>query len=205
MVLKVLGRKSSSNVQKVLWCLGELEVPFEREDVGGEFGRNQSPEYLALNPNAVVPTIDDNGFILWESNVIVRYLCAKFSHGTLYPAELTRRADAERWMDWQQTTVAPPMGLLFRRFLRKPPEDIPAAQVEAARIGAGKVWAMLDKHLEKQAYVAGVSLTMGDIALGNAIHRWFSVPVERPDLPALKAWYDRLCARPAYQTAILGK
>lgn len=205
MVLKVHGRKTSSNVQKVLWCLGELEIPFERIDVGGEFGGNDQPAYLAMNPNGVVPTLDDNGFILWESNACVRYLCAKHSHGTLYPAELTRRADADRWMDWQQTTLAPPMGILFRRYLRKPGESIADAEVEAALKRAGKVWGMFEAQVAKQAFVTGLALSMADFAFGNAIHRWFSLPVERPDLPAVKAYYDRLCARPAYQKAILGK
>jgi glutathione S-transferase len=205
MVLKILGRKSSSNVQKVLWCLAELEIPFERTDVGGEFGGNDKPGYLALNPNGVVPTMDDNGFILWESNACVRYLCAKHSLGTLYPAELTRRADAERWMDWQQTTLNPQMGVLFRKYLRKPTEDLPAAEVEAAKTRAGKVWAMLDVQLSKQAFVTGLALSMADFAFGNAVHRWFSLPIERPELKGLKDYYDRLCARPAYQKAVLGR
>lgn len=203
MALKLLGRKTSSNVQKVLWCLGELEVPYEREDIGGEFGKNDQPAYLALNPNGRVPTLNDNGFILWESNVIVRYLCAKYSYGRFYPAELTARADTERWMDWQQTTLGPPMGILFRKYIRK--EEVAQASVDAGMRDAGKAWGMLEALLAKQPFIAGIQLSMGDFALGNAIHRWFSVPAERPDLPALKAYYDRICARPAYQQAILGK
>lgn len=205
MALRLLGRKTSSNVQKVLWCLGELEMPFEREDIGGEFGKNDQPAYLALNPNGVVPTLIDSGFVLWESNVILRYLCAKYSYGNLYPADLARRADAERWMDWQQTTLGPPMGVLFRKYLRKPTEEIPAAALEAALKQAAKCWGMLDALLAKQPCVAGLALSMGDFALGNAIHRWFSVPAEKPELAAVKAYYERLCARPAYQKAILGK
>src|SRR5258708_8665865 len=123
-VLKILGRKTSSNVQKVLWCCGDIGSAFERKDIGGDFGGNKSPDYLALNPNGLVPTIDDDGFILWESNVIVRYLAAKYAKGALYPAELQRRAETERWMDWQQTTVGPPMGILFRWLLRSPPNTI---------------------------------------------------------------------------------
>src|SRR5438045_8472139 len=101
-MLKILGRKTSSNVQKVVWCCDELGIAFERQDIGGSFGGTATPEYLAMNPNALVPTIDDNGFILWESNAIVRYLAAKHGMGTLFPTELTKRADADRWMDWQQ-------------------------------------------------------------------------------------------------------
>ena len=119
-MLKILGRKTSSNVQKVLWCCGEIGLAFEREDVGGPFGRNNEPEYLALNPNALVPTVIEDGFVLWESNAIVRYLCAKHAKGTLYPSDAKMNADADRWMDWQQTTLGPPMGILFRGLLKSP-------------------------------------------------------------------------------------
>jgi glutathione S-transferase len=203
-VLKIYGRKTSSNVQKVLWCCGELDLPFEREDIGGEFGGNRLPGYLALNPNGLVPTIDDEGFILWESNAIVRYLAALHGTGTLCPADLARRADADRWMDWQQTTVTPPMAILFRGLLKSPPDPIDAAQLESARQKAGETWGILDARLAQQPFVAGEQLTMGDIALGNAIHRWFKMPIERPDLPHLKRWYVRLCERAPYRHHIVG-
>jgi glutathione S-transferase len=201
-MLKILGRKTSSNVQKVLWCCGEIGLPFEREDIGGEFGKNKTPEYLALNPNGLVPTINDDGFILWESNSCVRYLAAKYGKGRLWPADPQLAASASRWMDWQLSTVNPPVGTLFRALLKNPRDDIPTAELEAARKRAGEVWKMLDAQLAKTPFVAGTDLTVGDIALGNAIHRWFKFPLERPDLPGLKAWYDRLCARPAYQKHI---
>jgi glutathione S-transferase len=204
-VLRILGHPASSNVQKVLWCCGELALPFERRDIGGPFGGNRTPEYLALNPNGLVPTIDDDGFVLWESNVIVRYLVSKYASGaalSLYPAGLGRRAEAERWMDWQQTTLAAPMGILFRALLRKPPTPVDDAALEAARDKACASWEMLDRALENRSYVAGAELTVGDIALGNAIHRWYRLPIERPSLPRLEAWYARLCQRPAYQEHI---
>jgi glutathione S-transferase len=197
-VLRILGRKTSSNVQKVLWLCGELGLPFEREDVGGPFGRNNAPEYLALNPNGLVPTIDDNGFVLWESNAIVRYLCAKHAMGSLYPQDLARRADADRWMDWQQTTLAPPMGVLFRGLLKSPPDAIAPAEMGAAMQKAIAAWRILDAQLARHPYVAGDELTMGDIALGNAVHRWFILPRERPELARVTQWYTRLRERPAY-------
>ncbi len=202
-MLKILGRKTSSNVQKVLWCCAELSIPFEREDVGGPFGRNDQPEYLRLNPNGLVPTIDDDGFILWESNAIVRYLSAKHGVGTLWPRDIAVRADADRWMDWQQTTVGPPMGILFRALLKSPPDDIPRNEVDAAMKKAGPVWRILDTHLMQRSFVAGSDLTMGDIALGNAIHRWFKLPLERPELPNLAQWYARLGARAGYRAHVL--
>ncbi len=201
-MLKVLGHAGSSNVQKVLWCCGELALAFERRDVGGPAGGNRTPEYLALNPNGLVPTIDDDGFVLWESNVIVRYLAAKHASGTLYPTDPRVRADAERWMDWQQTTLAAPMGVLFRALLRQPLERIDAAALDAARNKAGASWAILDRALADRAYVGGDRLTIGDIALGNAIHRWQRLPIERPALVHVQAWYTRLCDRPAYRQYI---
>ena len=198
-MLKILGRKTSSNVQKVLWCCEEGGIPFKREDIGGTFGGNNTPEYLARNPNGLVPTIDDDGFVLWESNAIVRYLAAKHAMGTLYPADLAHRADADRWMDWQQTTLAPPMGILFRGMLKSPPDDIEPAQMEGAKQKAGAAFRILDAQLAKHPFVAGRGLTMGDIALGNAVHRWFVLPMARPELPHLQKWYERLCERPAYR------
>lgn len=202
-MLKILGRKSSSNVQKVLWCCGELSIPFEREDIGGEYGKNDQPAYLALNPNGRVPTILDDGFVLWESNAIVRYLSAKHGVGTLWPVELRPRADADRWMDWQQTTLATDMRTLARTFLRTTDDNTPAAQLETAKRNMRKAWTLLDAHLAKQPYVAGRSITMADIVLGNAVHRWHQLPFERPVLPHVKAWYDRLGERPAYRLHIL--
>ncbi len=201
-MLKIFGRKTSSNVQKVLWCCGEIGLPFEREDIGGEFGKNKSPEYLALNPNGLVPTIDEGGFVLWESNAIVRYLAAKHAVGTLCPIDLQRRADAERWMDWQQTTLGPPMGILFRGLLKTPPDAIESGEIERARQKAAAAFAILETQLAEQPYVAGPELTIGDIALGYAPHRWFKLPVERRDLPNVKGWYARLCERPAYRQHI---
>ena len=203
-MLRILGRKTSSNVQKVLWCCGELDLPFAREDFGGEFGKNRTPEYLALNPNGVVPTLVDEGFILWESNVIVRYLAAKYSLGTLCPVDLRRRADAERWMDWQQTTLGPPMGVLFRGLLKTPPDAIESGEIGRAEQKATAAWAILEAQLAEQPYVAGPELTIGDIALGYAPHRWFKLPLDQPDLPNVKRWYARLCERPAYSQHIAG-
>ncbi len=202
-MLKILGHPGSSNVQKVLWCCGEIGLPFERSDIAGPFGGNRTPEYLALNPNGLVPTIDDDGFILWESNVCVRYLAAKHAAGTLYPNDLRQRADAERWMDWQQTTVAAPMGVLFRAHLRTPRDAFEPAALDAARDKAIANWEILDRLFATRAYVGGDTLTIGDIALGNAIHRWNRLPIERPPLQRVQAWYQRLCDRPAYRQYIV--
>jgi len=203
-VLKILGRKTSSNVQKVLWCCSELGLAFEREDVGGPFGRNHEPDYLALNPNGLVPTIIDDGFVLWESNAIVRYLCARHGKGTLYPTDARANADADRWMDWQQTTLAVPMGVLFRGLLKSPPDATPMSELDSAMQKAIPMWRILETQLSRGAFVAGDTLTMADIALGNAAHRWFTLPRQRPDLPQLARWYARLRERPAYRQHVAG-
>ena len=198
-MLKIYGTKASSNVQKVLWCCGELNLPFERdENIGGPSRRDRTPTYLALNPNGLIPTIDEDGFILWESNVIVRYLSAKHGMGKLCPSDLKQRAEAERWMDWQQTALNASMGVAFRALLRKPAEATPEEQVNAAVKTAGDAWKILDARLADRPFVAGAALTMGDIALGNAVHRWFKLPITRPELPQVRRWYERLCERPVY-------
>ena len=202
-MLKIYGRKSSSNVQKVLWCCDELGIAYEREDVGGKFGKNRTPEYLALNPNGLVPTIDDDGFILWESNSIVRYLAAKHGNGKLWPQDPQAAAGASRWMDWQLSTLGPANAPLFRAYLRDPKETIPAAELAAAARRTGEAWGIVDAQLAQTPFVAGAELTVGDIAFGNAIHRWYAYPIDRPALPRLRAWYDRLCARPAYRRNIV--
>jgi glutathione S-transferase len=150
----------------------------------------------------LIPTIDEDGFILWESNVILRYLCAKHSLGKLCPSDLRQRADVERWMDWQQTVIAPPIGIAFRSLLRKPAETLPEDQIKAAVQRAGDGWRILNTRLADRPFVGGAALTMGDIALGNAVHRWFKLPVERPDLPNVRRWYDRFCERPGYREHI---
>jgi glutathione S-transferase len=196
-MLKVLGRKTSGNTQKVLWCCDELGLAYEREDVGREFGRNHEPAYLALNPNGRVPTIVDDGFVLWESNAIVRYLCAKHGMGTWYPVELQRRADMERWMDWQQTTLRPHFHALSDALQNANP---PAEEVmKRLRKAMDDAWKILDAQLARQPFIAGASLAMADIPFCYIVNRWYRLPIEHRGLVNVKAWYDRLCERPAFR------
>lgn len=196
-MLKLLGRANSINVQKVHWCLEELGVPYARTDVGGAFGGNTTPEYLAKNPNGRVPTLEDDGFVLWESNVIVRYLAAKYGADKLWPTDVRQRAEADRWMDWQQTTVGPAITPVFWQLIRTPADQRDLAAMEKSKTDSVGVFSMLDAHLKGRAYVAGDSFTMGDIPVGCAAHRWLNLPIERPVLPNLEAWYGRLKTRPA--------
>jgi glutathione S-transferase len=202
-MLKIWGRANSINVQKVLWCADELGLDYERIDVGGAFGGNREAEYLAMNPNGLVPTLEDGGFVLWESNTIVRYLAAKHGAGTLCPAAPAARADIERWMDWQLTTVSKDMAVVFWGLVRTPPEKRDPAAIEASRQALCTIWAMLDRHLAGRAFVGGDAFTMGDIPVGCMAFRWFNLPIERNELPNLKAWYQRLTTRPGYRTHVM--
>lgn len=202
-MLTILGRANSVNVQKVLWIADELGLGYERRDVGGAFGGNDTPEYLALNPNGVVPTIRDGDFVCWESNTIVRYLAARHGADPLYPADPARRALAERWMDWQHTTISAPMRVLFWGWVRTPPEKRDPGALAAALREAGGQWRLLDRHLADQPFVGGEAFTVGDIPVGCFAHRWFALPLERPELPHLQAWYERLAARPPYRRHIM--
>ena len=199
-MLKILGRRNSGNTQKVLWCCDELGLAYEREDVGRGFGKNDEPAYLAMNPNGRVPTIVDDGFVLWESNVIVRYLCAKHAMGTLCPADLRERIDMERWMDWQQTTLRPRFHALFDAVNSTVP--VGDAALDSLKKALDDPWTILDAQLAKQRYVHGDDLTMADIPFCYIVNRWYRLPIERREFPHVKAWFDRLCERPAFRSNV---
>ena len=199
-MLTIWGRVNSINVQKVLWCCGELGLPFERIDAGLQFGVNNTPEYRAMNPNALVPTIRDGSFVLWESQAIVRYLARKHGLGALCPADAQVCADADRWMDWNATTVWPDLRPVFWGMVRTAPEKRDMALIRDARDKLAKSMSILDAHLAGRAYVAGDSFTMGDIPVGTALHRWFGMDIEREDFGNLATYYGRLKARPAFGT-----
>ena len=202
-MLKILGRKNSSNVQKVIWACDEMGLPFEREDVGGPFGRNKDPEYLALNPNGTVPTIVEDGFALWESNAIVRYLASQHGLGTLCPKDSHERARADQWMDWQQTVVGPAIFPVFFNLVRLKPEERDMNAVKVGRDKLAAALAILDKQLAKNSFIVGPRLTMADIPLGIVTYRWFTMAIERESFPALKKWYDRLVERLAFSKNIM--
>jgi glutathione S-transferase len=201
-MLKIWGRATSSNVQKVLWCCGELDIAFERVDLGGPFGGNQDPEYLALNPNGLVPTVRDGALVLWESNTICRYLAATRRGERLYPAAPAARALVERWMDWQLSTVGPPMSALLYGLIRSRPEQRDQVAIEAARRKALAAWTTVDEALAGRRFLAGTELSLAEIVMGTLVHRWHMMPVERPVLANLKSWYERMRERPAFKTHI---
>jgi glutathione S-transferase len=203
-VLTIFGRTNSVNVQKVLWCLGELELPYERIDAGLEHGVNTEPWYLALNPNGRVPLLKDGSFTLWESNSIVRYLAGKHGLGSLCPVAPETRALAERWMDWQLSTLISPVSTVFQNLYRRPVERRDATAIERGIGEANRALALLDAHLATQPYVAGAQFTMGDIPVGAVAHRWLEIPgIPRPPLAAVRAWHGRLTERAAFKTHVM--
>ena len=202
-MLKILGRDTSSNVMKVLWASAELGVDFEREDIGGKHGGNDTAEFRSLNPNGLVPVIVDDDFVNWESNSCVRYLAAKHDYGGLYPEDIQVRAVAERWMDWQVTTVSPAMIPVFRGMIRTRAEDRDIDAIETGRASLSAKMAIINDELADRSFLTGDDFNMGDIPLGIAVWRWFNMPIEREDYPHLKRWCDALCERPGYREHIM--
>ena len=199
-MLKIWGRTTSSNVQKVMWAVGELGLAYERVDIGGPFGKNNEPAYLAMNPNGLVPTLEeDDGFLLWESNSIVRYLAAKHGPGKLEPKDLRAQASAGRWMDWQLSVAGPAITPVFWGLIRTPPEKRDAAAIEAAKTKTNAAMKILDAQLAKTAFVAGDTLSTGDIPVGIVAYRYRRLIPDHPKLDHFERWYASIEKRPAFQ------
>lgn len=202
-MLKIWGRHNSSNVRKVLWCAEEIGLPYESVQVGGAYGGTDEPAYRAMNPNGLVPVIEDHGLPLWESNTIVRYLCARYALDVLYPSDPAERAIGEKWMDWTTSSFAPAFRDLFWGVLRTAPEQRDAPAIAAALERSGQLLARADAALSRQPWLSGERFAMGDIPLGAFAYAWFGMPIERPELPHLQAWYERLVQRPAYRAGVM--
>jgi glutathione S-transferase len=198
LTLRIWGRVNSVNVKKALWVADELGLNYERVDAGMQFGVNKTPDYLKMNPTGLVPTISDDGFILWESHSIVRYLSAKHGAASLCPSDPRARADAERWMDWA-FTFQNAMRNVFWGLIRTPPEKRDLKAIEEGRQRSIELLAIPESVLAGRQYVTGETFTMGDIPLGCEVQRYMRVPIERPKFPALEAWFERLRERPAFR------
>ncbi len=196
-MLHIWGRLSSINVRKVVWAAQELGLDFQRTEAGGLFGLVKEPAYIALNPNSLVPVIQDEDFVLWESNVIVRYLCAKHSPDELYPADLRERFDAERWMDWQQTTLNPASRPGFIQLVRTPASQRDDAVLSESNAAVEKLMERIDSHLAHRSFMVGERFSMADIPVACEVHRWFGLPQTRTPRPHVERWYQTLLARPA--------
>jgi glutathione S-transferase len=202
-MLRIWGRTNSINVQKVLWCCVELDLPFERMDAGMAFGVVQTAAYRALNPNGRIPTLEDDGYVLWESNTIVRYLATKHGLGSLCPSDLGARFDAERWMDWQLTTLDRPVRNVFWALVRTAPEKRDPAALGQAQAEAEHALAILDEHLAQRQFVGGETFTMGDIPVGASVHRWLALDLQRAKHAHVQRWYERLTERPGFREHVI--
>jgi glutathione S-transferase len=198
-MLKILGRVSSINVRKVLWTCAEIGLPFEREDWGAGFRPTQDPAFTALNPNALVPVVIDENFVLWESNTICRWLAAEHGRDDLLPRAPRARALVERWMDWQATELNNAWRYPFLALVRHSPQHQDPVQIEAGVRDWNRAMALLDAQLQRSgAFAAGEAFTLADIVLGLSTLRWLATPIERPSLPAVAAYIERLRQRPAF-------
>ena len=198
-MLKIWGRTTSANVMKVLWVCTELNEPYERLDIGGPYGGNDKPDYLAMNPNGRVPTVEENGVIMWESNSIVRYLAAKYKSTTLEPADLRMRAHASKWMDWQLAVAGPAIFECFWGLIRTPPEKRNHGAIEESKKKTTAAMDMLDKQLERTKYLAGDGFSYGDIPVGIIAYRYRQLVPDRPPLPNFERWYAALAERKAFK------
>ena len=201
------GRATSSNVMKVIWLLEELNLPYDRIDVGGSYGKTETPEYRAMNPTGLVPTLQEDHFTLWESNAILRYICAAHAPDSPFWPQAPRvRANIDRWMDAQQTLLNRPMSQVFWGLVRTPPEKRDLKAVAAAIEETAKVWGLVEAQVAQHDYISGPDFTLCDIPWGVHAHRWFGMNylgLTRPELPALRAWHDRLCRRHGYQRHVV--
>lgn len=199
--LTIWGRANSVNVQKVLWCLAELDIAFERIDAGMQFGRNQDPDYLAINPNGRVPTLVDGDYALWESNSIMRYLCLAYRPQTpIYPSEPKRRAAVDRWLDWTLSTVQPVDRPVFWGLVRTPPAQRDMAALQKDADAEALVWRVADHHLSTRRFIEGDDFTIADIALGAYARRWFGVEgITRPKLAHLERWFAQFASRAGFK------
>ncbi len=203
-MLKVWGRKTSINVQKVMFAVGELGLPHQRFDYGGPFGGLDTPEYGMLNPNRLVPTIDDNGFVLWESNAIVRHLAQRYGRSTLSPADEQTFAKADAWMDWSLTSIYNDIiGTCFLGMIRTAAKDRDMATINAAAKRAGEKLSILNQQLTGRSFLVGDNPTIADVAVGTLMYRYYNLPIQRPALANVEAWYARLAKRPAFQQHVM--
>ena len=202
-MIRIWGRPTSVNVQKVMWLIGELNLPHERIDVGGSFGKNREPAYLAMNPNGLVPTLEEDGFVLWESNSIVRYLAGKFSPGGLEPKDPRARARAHSWMDWQLSVAGPALRGMFWGLIRTPPEKRDHAAIDASRVESTAAMKILDAQLAKTPFVAGGSFSIGDIPVALVAYRFRRLVPERSGLDNLERWFAGIERRAAFREHVL--
>lgn len=202
-MIEIWGRRSSSNVQKVLWTAAELGLDIKRHTVGGGFGGTAKPAYRAMNPNGLVPVMQDGGITMFESNAIVRYLAARYGQGTLRPADAPELAMAEQWMEWQQTTAVPPISAIFWNNVRSSPGNRDAKAAAANEDKLLGILAIADSHLSRSTHFAGDRFTMADIVLGVLYWRYQALECRMPETPHLARWFESLKTRQPYRDWVM--
>lgn len=202
-MLKIWGRLSSINVQKVVWCARALGLDFERVDAGGAFGVVDAPSFRLLNPNGKVPVIEDDGLVLWESNAILRYLCARHAGAGLCPEDRGEIARCDQWMDWQATELTPAMRVAFIQLVRTPPADRQQSLIDESLEQTESLVGVLDVALAARSFIVGDRFTMADIPLACALHRWYAMPVVRRGRPGLESWLERCRAQAGAREALV--
>jgi glutathione S-transferase len=200
--LTLWGRLSSCNVQKAMWLLEELALPYAHVNAGGDFGGLDDPAYLAMNPHGRVPTLKDGEVVVWESEAILRYLAARYGAPALWSDDAAERAAVDQWLAWTAAALYRDWIDLFWARVRTPPERQDAETIEALRHRTADRYGFLDSQLAARPYIAGDAFSLADIAAGMTLYRWYEMPIERPALPRLEAWYARLRERPAYRKAV---
>ena len=202
-MIELWGRKNSYNVLKVLWTLAELKIDYRHHDVGSNAGDLDTPGFLALNPHARIPVLVDKGSVIWESNTIVRYLCATYGGNLLWYDDPMQRSFADRWMDWELATLEPDFMGLFWGFYRKPENKRDHAQIQKSKSSCERHFRMLDDHLKENNYLAGAEFSMGDISVATYLYRYFEMGIEIEKPANVMAWYQRLSGRRAFQKTIM--
>ncbi|EBX2443986.1 glutathione S-transferase family protein [Salmonella enterica subsp. enterica serovar Hissar] len=204
-MITLWGRNNSTNVKKVLWTLEELELPYDQILAGGKFGVNQDADYLAMNPNGLVPLLkdDETDLLLWESNAIVRYLAAQYGQNRLWVDNPARRAEGEKWMDWANQTLSPAHRVILMGLVRTPPEKRDQAAIEAGIEKCDSLFALLDDALARQPWFSGDNFGTGDIAIAPFAYNLLNVGLKWTPRPNLERWYQQLTERPAFRKVVM--
>jgi glutathione S-transferase len=202
-MITVHGRATSSNVQIVMWAIGELGLPHRRLDVGGSFGGNDTPEYLVMNPNGLVPTIQDGDVTLFESAAILRYLGAKYGSEPFWPKDAARRGSLDQWAEWGRTSLTPPMGQIFGQLVRTRATERSAATIAGLEAQLRRLAGIAEKRIGNGPWLAGADFTFADIPFAHQLYRYFTMSFDRAETPNLVAYYERLKGRPAFAEYVM--
>src|SRR5688572_14684603 len=203
-MLTVWGRRSSFNLQKVMWLVGELQIEHRHVELGGRFGGLDTPEFLAMNPHGRIPVIEDQTTVVWESHAILRYLAARHGGKALWSDDPAERSFSDRWMDWSATTLQPAfLNGIFWGFYRTPEAQRDTRAIRRSLDHCARLFSLLDRHLDNRAFMLGDTLTLADIPIATNLYRYFNLDIERPSVPNVEAWYRRLQDRPAYRHHVM--